>query len=147
MSNTPPKRPVIKNAKAKKVLDKIIETEGKISMQKAMLEAGYSKGHAHNSHMFTRSNIWLELLDEYLPDELLAKKHYELLTKLDDKGEIDTAATARALDLAYKIKNRYQPSQTNIQVNNVIPLLGGDSVKNVHKDDSNREDTETKQEN
>ena len=147
MSDAPRKRPVIKNAKAKKVLDKIIETDGKISMQKAMLEAGYSKGHAHNSHMFTRSNIWLELLDEYLPDELLAKKHYELLTKLDDKGEVDVTATARALDLAYKIKNRYQPSQTNIQVNNVIPLLGGDSIKDVSKNDSNREDIETEEKN
>lgn len=38
-------------------------------------------------------------------------------------------------------------NQTNVQVNNFIPLLGGDSAKNViSENDSNREDTQTQQE-
>ena len=146
MTVKPTHIPSTRKIRAKKVLDKIVETGGKISMQKAMLEAGYSKNHAHNSHLLTRSQMWQDLLNEFLPDELLLKKHFELLTKLDDKGEVDVQATARALDLAYKIKAKYQPTQTNVQINNFIPLLGGDSVKNVHKDDSNRENTETTKE-
>jgi hypothetical protein len=146
MANKSTHIPSTRKIRAKKVLDKIVESNGKISMQKAMIESGYSVTHAHNSHLLTRSKMWQDLLNEFLPDELLLKKHFELLTKLDDKGEVDVQATARALDLAYKIKNRYQQSQTNVQINNFIPLLGGDSVKNVHKDDSNREDTETTKE-
>ena len=138
MANTVPLKDSPRRIRAKKVLDKIIETEGKISMNKAMIEAGYSKSTAHNPQYLVKSQVWKDLLEEFLPDDLLLRKHKELLNKLDDKGEADTNATARALDLAYKIKNKYQQT-TNLQINNVIPLLGGDSKKNVSENNSDRE--------
>ena len=44
------------------------------------------------------------------------------------------------------LSGKKEQSQTNVQVNNFIPLLGGDSAKDVPTDNSNREDTQTQQE-
>jgi hypothetical protein len=128
-----------KKTRAKKVLEKIVESGGTKAVSKAMREVGYSEGHCRNPHLFTRTKLWQDIIEEYLPDELLARKHKELLTKMDEKGELDTQATARALDMAYKIKNKYQQQQTNVQINNFIPLLGGDSKKNVSENNGDRE--------
>lgn len=45
-------------------------------------------------------------------------------------------------------KRQFKDSnQTNVQVNNFIPLLGGDSAKDVPANNSNREDTPITEEN
>lgn len=46
-------------------------------------------------------------------------------------------------------KRQFKDSnQTNVQVNNFIPLLGGDSAKSeIQENDSNRENTSTQEEN
>lgn len=44
-------------------------------------------------------------------------------------------------------KRQFKDSnQTNVQVNNFIPLLGGDTAKDVPTDNSDREDPTVKQE-
>lgn len=139
--------PFARKLRAKKVLEKIVESGGNKSVGEAMIEVGYGVGTSKNPQVLTKSKIWQEVLEEYLPDDLLAKKHLELLNKLDEKGEVDVAATAKALDMAYKLKQKYIPAQTNIQVNNFVPLLGGDTKKSVSENNSNRENTHPEQEN
>lgn len=80
-------------------------------------------------------------MEKYLPDEKLAAKHDELLfakkvvsakivgkdanEQTDDFIEVDDYQTQiKALDLAYKVKGKTQDKSINVQVNNVIPILG-----------------------
>lgn len=59
---------------------------------------------------------------------------------------ISMEASREVLDRAGITKPK-ELNQTNVQVNNFIPLLGGDSAKDaVRTDNSNREDTTTQQE-
>src|SRR3990167_3680438 len=72
----------------------------------------------------TKTKDWLTLVDKHLPDEVLLKKHRELLdkkkvlviTRWDNKknklvsqevDEIDAKAVSEGLDMSYKLKNRY----------------------------------------
>lgn len=50
-----------------------------ISKAEAMRRAGYSEATARNPKNLTTTKSWQELMDEYLPDEGLAKKHDVLL--------------------------------------------------------------------
>lgn len=84
-----------------------------------MVVAGYSKNFAHNPHLLTNSKGWQELMQQYLPDALLARKHKELLmvpkkVRHFKKGELeseytelDSNAIGKGLDMAYKLKKRY----------------------------------------
>lgn len=58
---------------------------------------------------------------------------------------ISMEASREVLDRAGITKPK-ELNQTNVQVNNFIPLLGGDSAKDVPTNTSNREDTTTQQE-
>ena len=103
--------------KQKLVAEKIVENHGNIS--KTMEEVGYAKKTAKNPKNLTESKGWQELMDKYIPDSLLAKKHKELLTipkKVRNfvKGEIeseyeelDSNAISKGLDMGYKLKGRY----------------------------------------
>ena len=92
--------------KQKKVLDKIMENHGNIS--KSMEQVGYTKATAKNPKNLTDSKGWQELVKEYLPDINLAKKHKQLLNS--KKEEIGI----KALDLGYKVKGSYAPTQSDI---------------------------------
>lgn len=102
---------------AKKLLS---DKKGK-SIGKAMREVGYSKSYANNPHLVTKTKSWQDIMEEYLPDKLLAKRHKQLLNKktytkvskivdgqmVDSvKVEPETQAVSKGLDLAYKIKGR-----------------------------------------
>lgn len=63
--------------KQKKAIDKLVENGGNIS--KAMRDVGYSPQTAKTPQKLTESKGWKELMDKYLPDSLIAKKHNELL--------------------------------------------------------------------
>lgn len=83
----------------------------------------YKNSVANRPNKLTRSKGWQELLNEHLPDSLLAKRHRELLNKreisLIEKNnetgekiyekldEPDTQAVSKGLDMAYKLKGRY----------------------------------------
>ena len=62
--------------KQKKAFDKMVENGGNVSP--AMIEAGYSENTAHTPQKLTESKGWKELMETYLPDELLGQKHREL---------------------------------------------------------------------
>lgn len=53
---------------------KALAGNGGKSIGKAMREAGYSKISANTPKKLTESKAWNDLLDEFLPDEYLAKR-------------------------------------------------------------------------
>jgi hypothetical protein len=61
--------------KAKKAFKEI--TENNRSVSAAMRIAGYSKSSATKPKTLTETKGWKELVKEFLPDEDLAKAHYE----------------------------------------------------------------------
>lgn len=73
---------------AKKAILKMAENVGNggkpMAMSKALAAVGYSPSYSDNPQRFLRTKTAQELLEEYLPDELIAKRHSELL----DAGEI-----------------------------------------------------------
>lgn len=97
--------------KQHKVVKKILENTG-MSVSKAMAESGYPPATAKNPQQLTNSKGWKELMKEYLPDDLLAQKHQELLNKTEITGDIDTQAVSKGLDMAYKLKGSYAAEKT-----------------------------------
>ena len=107
--------------KQKKAISKLVEKHGSVSA--TMREVGYSPQTAKNPKNLTGSKAWEELMDKYLPDKLLAKKHKELLTvpkkiRRFIKGdleseyeELDSNAVRAGLDMAYKLKGSYKPEK------------------------------------
>ena len=115
--------PTNKQKEAVKILS---ENIGK-PIGEAMREAGYSKSTSETPQRLTESKGFQQLMDEYLPDELLAEKHKELLTAPKKvrhyiKGdleseyeELDTQAVSKGLDMAYKLKGSYAPEKKEIK--------------------------------
>ena len=116
---------------------KILSENIKKPVGQAMLEAGYSLSSSKRPTQLTKSKTWPTLMEKYFPDSLLSKQHKKLLVKkefiavgdrgdrhLEPTGEIDPFAVARALDMAYKLKNKYPAEKsggdTNVAVINVI---------------------------
>jgi len=62
--------------KQKSVMSKILGNPGK-TITSAMREAGYSENTLNTPSYLTKSKSWLELLDIYMPEELLTKVGYE----------------------------------------------------------------------
>ena len=88
----------------------------KKSVQRAMLDAGYSPNVAKNAKELTTSQAWVETMDKLgLSDEDLATKHSELLRS--DKEEI----AVRALDIGYKVRGKYDHNRAKTQFN--APVL------------------------
>lgn len=95
----------------KRVAQILMENSGK-SVSQAMKEAGY-KG-TRNPQQLTRSKGWQELMEQYLPDHLLAQTHHEGLKATrpfsshtePDKEVPDYAVREKYLDLAYKVKRK-----------------------------------------
>jgi hypothetical protein len=111
----------------KKVLAEMLGNDG-VGMGTAMLKAGYGKGYAKNPKKLTSTKSWQELMNEFLPDSLIAEKHKALLDKKEIivvrngkesetivTDQIDTNAVKAGVDMAYKLKKRYEnPDQTII---------------------------------
>jgi hypothetical protein len=109
---------------------KLVESGRKIG--EVMVKAGYSKNTAIAPTKLTKSKGWLELMEKYLPDKLLAEKHRELLevpkkVRRYIKGdleseyeELDSQAISKGLDMGYKLKGKYAPEKSlnvNIELN------------------------------
>lgn len=110
----------------KKAIEKVLESHGQLAVSKAMLEAGFAPTTAKNPIQLTESKAWKELVDDYIPDELLAKIHLEGLnaTKLhssltEPDQEVPDYPTRKGyLELGYKVKGRIQqPESTTNQTN------------------------------
>ena len=102
------------NIKHRKVAKAIVDNGGNVS--KAMREVGYSDAYAKNPQKLLQTKSFQELLDEYLPDELLTSTHRELV------HDEDSNIRLRSVDLGYKIKNKFEPEQHELIVRNYREL-------------------------
>jgi hypothetical protein len=101
----------------------------------AMVKAGYSKTTAKRTNKVTRTKGWQELMQDYLPDELLGEKHRELLTvpikvKTRKRGElidsiemVDSFAISKGLEMAYKLKGKYAPEKHSVVTMDLSPAM------------------------
>lgn len=110
---------------------KILEKPGSVSA--AMREVGYSENTARNPSDLTESKGFRELMDEAgMTDSYLLEKHRELMEK-QYKGDIDSFARTKALEMAYKIKGTFASEKLDHTVK-VIPIMGGKSIQDDEKD-------------
>lgn len=145
--------------KHKLVVDKMVENGGNVS--KAIRDAGYSESMSHTPQKITESKTFLEVLEEYLPDDVLSKNHKELLdqkrieyfvfpkkmddkeirghveaagltlivTRESDKGKMafysvpDAQAKSKALEMAYKLKGKFEDSDKPRQAGNTYNFI------------------------
>lgn len=119
--------------KHRRVLQEIAENGG--NMGDAIRKAGYSESVALTPSKLTNTKSWKETVAEYLPDELLAKKHRELLDakkivrvvkdgKIVEYEETDHQAVAKALDMSYKMGGRYKAEPEIDTAISLAALLG-----------------------
>lgn len=92
--------------------------------EEALVNAHYSPSYARSGQI-KKTKGWQELMDKYLPDELIAKRHQELINKRDVKvvktqdgqevaevlDQPETQAVSKGIDMAYKLKGSYAPEQ------------------------------------
>ena len=82
-------------------------------LEPAMIEAGYSEAYAR-SHKIKNTKTWEELLDEYLPDDLLTKvaleglfaKRIQTSPTEGDREVEDYAVRQRYLETTLKMKGK-----------------------------------------
>lgn len=105
--------------KQKLALKNVVENGGNVSL--AMRDAGYSPNTAKTPQKLTSSKAWEELMEEYLPDTLLAERHSALLNKKTENGEPDTVAVKAALEMAYKLKGAFVDRMDVTSEGKVLP--------------------------
>lgn len=98
--------------------------ENGTSASQAMRNVGYSAATATVPSKMTRSKGFLELMEKYLPEKHLLKKHKEFLNTprrirsykkgdlVEETEETDPSAV-KALDMAYKLKGKYAATTNN----------------------------------
>lgn len=98
--------------KQKKTAEKLLENP-RLSVSAAMKEAGYSSETAKVPSDLTRSKGWAELMEEYMPDDLLQKIHKEGFGATRIHGTNDNfidipdyAVRHKYLETAYKLKGK-----------------------------------------
>lgn len=127
----------------RKVFKRTLENNGVVST--AMLENGYSKNSAKNPKIVTGSKGWQELLDTLLSDDKLTKIHNKLLNKketivvsdgnqsgshIEWTGQPHSDAS-KALDMAYKLKRKYEIEGSNTVV--ILNITGDVASKYTGK--------------
>lgn len=115
-NETPPKGPVaIKHAR---VLQNMVDNGGKSGsrggISQAARVAGYSEAYIKSGKL-QKTKAWVNLTNDLISDEKVLEKHKQLLEKEETfstrEGIVRTGQphsdVARALDMAYKLKGRY----------------------------------------
>jgi len=83
------------------------------TMGEILRETGYSPTVIKSPSKVTHTKGWKELMDKYLPEDKLVDKHNYLL---DNERKEETQV--KALDMAYKLRNKYpKENVTAIQIN------------------------------
>lgn len=143
-SGIPPKLPFETVFRKKRMLQNFIEQDFK-DLSGAAMKAGFAASTAKsNLAQITSSRSWAAIVNEFLPDNLIAERHLELLNKRDieryteyerdengkqravtkwrDNGP-ETAAVSKALDMAYKLKNSYKDNSADAPNTSVYNLI------------------------
>lgn len=116
------KKPTLRQRKAVKIL---VENGGK-SVSAAMRQAGYSEETAKSPHKLTKSKSWQALMDEFLPQDLIARKHQELLEaeetifiprgkEILERKRPDHMARRAGIDMAHKLRGNYAPEKIELE--------------------------------
>jgi len=128
----------IKQKATAKEMVKVIEGKQNKTAGEILENVGYSEGICENPKVVLESKGYQEVLNEYLPDDLLAEKHKELLTVpkiikttkrgelIDSEESLDVQAISKGLDMAYKVKGSYAPEKkqsVNLYLNTKIKNL------------------------
>jgi hypothetical protein len=112
-------------------------TENHRSVSRAMIEAGYSKHTASKPSNLTKTKSWQELMQQYLPDDLLAQKHFELLNStnidhlvfpLGPKGQDDDNFSGGKVDKSKK-KDAIRVERTSLTDKEIIEMLADVNCK------------------
>ncbi len=105
-------------------------------------------GHPGSASLMVKSKTWKFILNEQMPDELLAERHVELLNKRDithikdstgaivqtiDNGP-ETAAVSKALEMAYRLKGSYDEQKGDEKKVNIYNLIYKPEYKKLTKD-------------
>lgn len=101
-------------------IEKLIENGGNVS--KAMKEAGYSQASAKNPKVLTESSIYADLLEAYLPDDMM-------LRALSDDIEKKEGNRTSELQLGFKLKGR--------MTEKVDVTTKGESLNNFNDEEKN----------
>jgi hypothetical protein len=142
----------IMSTNKQKALAKKILQNPSMEMGEAMKEIGFSEN--TRPHDVANTKSWQELMEKYLPDDLVLDTHKAGLTAMkqlsvrggkdanagsDDFIEVEDHPTRlKAVELAYKVKRKTEGTIA-VQINNIIPILGGQSVKqDVPSNDSDK---------
>lgn len=128
--------PTIKQRIAVEKLSEIIRnSQGKktITIGRILREAGYSESVCKAPQRVTQRKGWQELIKEYFPDDLLVKKHRELLNKKEivtykgtyKKTDQPHTDVKYALEMLYKLKKKYdefvrEPSEIDLMTDEEI---------------------------
>jgi hypothetical protein len=111
-----------------------------VPLSRALKSLGYSPAVYNNTPILKKTKSWQKLMEEQLPDQLLATRHRELLDKREYREEIvgkgknrrvelvdagvDVTAVKAGLEMAYKLKGKVTPAEVptapTIQVNNLF---------------------------
>ena len=130
-----PRKPTRKQKRAAKI---ILENPS-LTTAEVMRQAGYSDASIVDPNKnLLQTKGFAELLEEYLPDELLSRVHQEGLSsvktsrdKFGDKYEDPDYYTRHAyLETAYKIKGKLNPKSDNDTGNITVQLVVYDQQNN-----------------
>lgn len=102
----------------------LAETGGK-SVSGAMRKAGYSPATAKTPEKITGSQSWQALMDKYLPQDLIATKHAELLdaedvvfiprgNKILERRRPDHMARRAGIEMAHKLRGNFAPEKIEL---------------------------------
>ena len=120
-------------SRQKKAFKELLKNDNR---KEAMLKANYSPNYAKSGQILQKKG-WKELMEQYLPDNDLARVHQEGLNAVKS-DEPDYPTRHRYLETAYKIKGRLKdweggeerPLNQNILIliKKVYGKRGGDST-------------------
>lgn len=144
-------------ARQKKALAILAENGGK-SVSAAMRAAGYSPVTAASPSKLTKSKSWDELVEEYLPDTLLAPKINEGMDAIRVVSSLNTGKQASAatsdfievpdylvrhkyIETALKIKGKLVDRKDITSGGKPVPILGG--ITDVPSNNSDQQTSET----
>ncbi|MGV8130837.1 MAG: hypothetical protein ACP5N7_01925 [Candidatus Pacearchaeota archaeon] len=77
-----------------------------MSLSEAMIETNFQTVLRESPGAISETDAWKLVMEKYLPDDKLVRRHMDLLEKNDRDGNPDTQAVGKALELAYKIKGK-----------------------------------------
>jgi len=125
-----------------------IYTDELVTKLEGILKMGGTVDEACSYALISRETYyrWLDEKPDFMTKMESAQRYPDIVAK---NIVVDSMVKNKDLTTAkwWLEKRQFKDSnQTNVQVNNFIPLLGGDSAKDVPTDNSNREDITTQQE-